>query len=435
MTRFATLMAVLLAVSACGEDPPPARPNVLLVVLDTVRADHCSLYGYHRPTTPYLEAFAQESTVYTQAWVSSGWTAPSHATLFTGLDPERHGLFYGNRLYLPERFTTLAESLAAAEYRTAGISASPVVGPEFGLVQGFDAFHSVVEGNGVVPDDVYVRALDEIRGARELGRRFFVFINDFRAHLPYTPTEESRRAFLPADATDEEVKEAGHYDPHDALGQYLGEISVSERQIEIMTALYDGELRDADAALGRFLEVLRKEGALDDTMVVILSDHGENLGDHGLTSHFLSLHRSIRRVPLLIRHPARFGEGLTVPEVVRNADLFPTILEVCGVPVPGDIDGRSILEVSGGRISRAIHGPYNTSSGAMISGTPSSFGGSDKVRHSLSAVFDGASHLIVGSSGSEELYDVPSDPDEERNLAGDGVPEALRGLLPKVPVR
>ena len=428
--RAATLSLLLICCSCPGEQDGPS-PNVLFVVMDTVRADHCSVYGYPRATTPNLVALARESTAYTDAWSPAGWTAPAHASMFTGLRPEHHGLNLGNRLFLPETSSTLAENLAAAGYHTYGASGSPVVSPTFGLVQGFQGFDLVMEEDGHEPEEIYRLALVEIRRATAEGRPFFVFLNDFRAHLTYIPSAESRQAFLPPDATPEEV-EAGMAYGQPAAVRQIAESGPppSPREIEILTALYDGEIRDVDSSLGKFLDVLRADGTLDQTLVIVTSDHGENLGDHGMMSHILSLHRSVRRVPLLIRHPGHFESGARVSATVRLEDLFPTVLEVCGLEVPEGLDGTSLRGVEGGRLSRAIHGPFKLAAGAAGAGHVPAPGASGPYSGSLKAVFDGQLHLIAGSDGKEELYDVRADPAEEVNRSSGGVPETLRGELP-----
>jgi len=200
--------------------------------------------------------------------------------------------------------------------------------------------------------------------------------------------------------------------------------------ISVLSDLYDSEIAELDAEIGRFVQELGRAGILDETLLIVTSDHGENLGDHGMASHKSSLHRSIRHIPLVLRLPGVFDGGRTVDDVVRLEDLFPTILEVCRIEVPPGIQGKSINGETAGRVSRAHHaqpGPL------LIQKLRRLHPGADtsRLETSIDAVFDGRYHYIRYSAGREELYDVTLDPGEKRDLSGTSptVLDRLRALL------
>ena len=424
----------LLLLPACGSDRPE-RPNVILIVMDTTRADRTSLHGYSRPTTPYLEKLAAESTVYDDAWSPSSWTGPAHASLFTGLRPERHGLYAGLRLYLDEHDETLAEILSGAGYSTACLTGNPTVSPQFGLVQGFAIYEDFAEIPGrpaLGSQRATSRALQYVRQCRSRSRPYFLFINHFLPHLAYDPPAPTARAFLPDDARPEEIAAGRGFRPgaRDIVGMIQKDFT--DRHWSILSGLYDGEIATVDDEIARFVEILRAEGELDDTVLIIVGDHGENLGDHGLCAHVYSLHRSLLHVPLLIRYPDAFRPGARVRTIARLEDLFPTILSLCGAPVPKGLDGLSLLDPSVDRPARAVLGGEAR---PEVARDFPEFGASGIWRPRRS-VYDGRYHFIVRTDGHEELYDVRKDPGELRNLAGRdaAVTSRLRALLPRDPL-
>ncbi|MEN8151229.1 MAG: sulfatase, partial [Planctomycetota bacterium] len=355
MGRFLPLFGLLL-VTACGAgDSTPESTNLLVVVMDTTRGDRCSLNGYERSTTPNLDRIAAGGTVYTDAWAPTSWTGPAHASMFTGLRPENHGFRSGVRLYLDPSARTLAEILSDGGYATACLTNNPQISEEMGLIQGFEVYEEggVRENSARWTTD---RALEIAKRHRADGRPFFVFVNDWEPHLPYDPPERIAGDFLPEGVDPAEVARLRKFKAD--VPVLFGETwrAFGRRQWEILSGLYDAEIAALDVELGRLVAGLDRAGILDDTLLVIVGDHGENLGDHGLCSHVFSLHRSLRHVPLLVRFPDRFEPGRRVGETVRLEDLFPTILEVLDLPRPSGLDGTSLLTDGGPRLSRAVLG-------------------------------------------------------------------------------
>ena len=420
MRGFAAAAVALLGAVAPGCGPrAPARPNVLLLVMDTTRAARCSFLGYGRPTTPRLAEFAKDAVTFTDAWSPSGWTGTAHASLFTGLNPGRHRYVAGGRTYLGTEFPTLAEVLARAGYATGCYSNNLLISQEFGMVRGFQEV--------VPPRPAELRTYPWSRETHEqgaawaqaqakVGKPFFLFINDMETHLPYTPLEPDQRALLRGDPSQGEIAAARGLEYERALRYTLGGVDLTPRELGILSDLYDAELAALDREIGGLLDRLRKDGLLDSTLVVICADHGENFGERRRLEHGPhDLHRTVRHVPLIVRFPKAFDGGRRVDSVVRLEDVMPTVLGVCGVTAPRGLDGAVLGAEPLARVSRAGEGADPREKKRFedkapgVDGTPMTIG--------IDAVFDGRHHLLEYSDGRVELFDVRSDPLEADNLA------------------
>ena len=308
------------------------RPNVVLVSIDTLRLDHVSAFGYGRPTTPALEALARDGFRFERAYSPMPITGPAHTSLMTGLTPRGHGV-RNNGAVLAASAVTLAERLREAGYRTGAIVSGYPLAQRFGLAQGFDSYDdqfeaasaSIPAGNweGEPLKAPYDRRADATveRALRWLERQgpsaqpFFLFLHLFDPHSPYDPPEPHASAFATA---------AG---------------SVADR--------YDGEIAFADAQLGRFFEALRRQGLRERTLIVVASDHGEGLGDHGQAEHGWVVYEEAVRVPLLFSWPGGLRPGSS-SALVSLADVAPTLLELVGAaPLPrvADSGGRSLAAI------------------------------------------------------------------------------------------
>ncbi|RLM56763.1 sulfatase [Halobellus sp. Atlit-31R] len=345
--------------------------NVLFVVMDTVRKDRLTPYGYDRPTTPNLAAFAEEATVFEQAVAPAPWTLPVHASLFTGMYPSQHGADQENP-YL-EGATTLAQTLSAAGYDTACYSSNAWITPYTHLTDGFDDqdnFFEVMPGEFLsgplarawktMNDNEALRSLadklvslgntaheyfagsegadsktpaviDRTKSFVDDADRSFAFINLMDAHLPYHPPEEFAEEFAPGVDSAEVCQNSKEYNS--------GAREISDDEWADIRGLYDAEIAHIDDQLGRLFDWLKAEGAWDDTMVVVCADHGELHGEHDLYGHEFCLYDPLVNVPLMIKHPAldvdRRGDQ------VELVDLYHTVLDVLdvdgGTPAaPGD---------------------------------------------------------------------------------------------------
>ena len=333
--RRALAALALPAALACA--PPP---NVVLVSLDTVRADHLSLYGYPRPTSPELDRFAADAWVFPESYAAATWTPPSHASMFTGLLPDQHGLRRVAETLAPEAVTA-AELLRDAGYATAAITDGGFLDPHWGLAQGFDRY-DVTPGQPWEGKDaavVFGRAERWVEENRSYP--FFLFVHSYEAHQPY----DNRGGFA------DRFLDPGYQ------GSFRDEVDVLEdgalidaAELPRVTALYDGGIRRADHFLGRFLRTLRDRGLLETTAVIVTSDHGEELREHGDLEHFLGkVFDEHVRVPLVVRPPGGVPARAErrPATAVSGLDLFPTLLDLAGLPA-GDPPppGRSLLAIA-----------------------------------------------------------------------------------------
>jgi len=406
--------------------PPPPRnaPNVLLIVLDTVRAENLSLYGYGRPTTPALERLARSGTRFDRAVSTSSWTLPSHASMFTGR--YHHELSVGWTNPLDAAFPTLAEVLSRRGFLTAGFIANTLYcGRQSGLSRGFVHYEDYEVGPGwFVNNSALLQrvsdqySLREIIGNYELpGRKyaptvnaaflrwlsrkgdrpFFAFLNYFDAHEPYLPP-------APYDTKFGAQRRRGNvWLPEDWTP--TADEAVAERDA------YDGAIAYLDHHLGALFDELRQRGVLDDTIIIVTSDHGDEFAEHRLMSHGRSLYMPSVHVPLLIRYPPSVPQGATVPGWVTIADIPATVLDLLG--------SRGDEGISGASLATTWNGSAGTTRPALAElrkalRMPEWFPVSKGDLYSLVA---DDYHYIRNGDGREQLYDVTRDQGERHDLA------------------
>ncbi len=317
--------ASLVALASCGTDERPRL--VVLVSIDTLRADHLGLYGYERPTSPVLDALALESTVFDQAMSTSPWTLPAHGSLLTGLYPGRHGLTSHER-YLASSLKTLAQLFSEAGYRTAAVVNSHNLGPEFGLDRGFQQYRYVEER--VDRREPSAEITDQAMAwLKEAGKnRLFLFLHYYDVHSDYASRPEYEKDFLRqyegiADGSTAQL--ASHRE---------GKISLSTADAPNLIDRYDAGIRQMDAELGRLLDFLRGE----DAFLILTSDHGEEFFEHGGVLHGQTQYEEVIRVPLLVKGPG-VPAGRRVPTPVSLVDIAPTLLARAGIAPPDGLDG------------------------------------------------------------------------------------------------
>jgi arylsulfatase A-like enzyme len=446
--------------------PPAGSPNVLLIVLDTVRADCLSVYGYRRATTPALDRLAKGAIRFDEARATAPWTLASHASMFTGRWP--HDLNVRWQAPLPDRETTLAEYLGSRGFATAGFVANTqYCSYDTGLNRGFTHFEDFLTDlkhlrplrTGMLFSTVWdaIAALgmrltenrynpvlnwlliNDRKHAVELNREFvtwlyykedkqrpfFAFLNYFDTHSPYLPPEGVKARFGagPRTATDFLVLTE--------LWQGLDKLNMSQDFVNLVQDSYDNCLAFLDACLGQLLEALENDGVLKNTVVIITADHGEELGDHTLFEHGESLYRPEIRVPLLIKLPSKAQPPVVIRRMVSLRDLAATIVDLAGQaegspfpgqslarlwrdPAPGDASGDSGLE--GAFSELAAPSPVNPS-----------WGRSPAVRGPLvSLAQDDYVYIRNEGDGKEELFHERDDPRELVNLAE---VEAMQPLL------
>jgi arylsulfatase A-like enzyme len=408
----AAVIGLGIMVIACGEgkldsSTPPGEPmNLLLITLDTLRADRLGCYGYPKATSPVMDALASRSLLFENAIAQSAVTPVSHASIMTGLNPYRHQLrsMHGGRDYaLPEDRLTLAELMAANGRTTAAFISAFTASKHFGLQQGF-AFW----------DEEFSSAV----GRNVLTQRGFV--NTGRAQRRADETTDRALSWLRQHGEEPFFAWIHYFDVHDPLilppQEYLAEFPArSGSRRDRLLAIYDAEILYVDAQVGRILELLDRRDLRDKTLIAILADHGEGLGDHGWWGHSL-LYQEQLRVPFLLSAPGRGWSG-RVTGLVRTVDLLPTLVDLMDLQCPQgpcDFDGESLRLMiekspSGSRIA------YSESLNDL-----SAYQESPLKNDTLYSVNDGRWKLIARYERGEKrpslMFDLVTDPTESLNL-------------------
>lgn len=425
--------------------PPTGAPNVILLTLDTVRADGTSLHGYDRATTPRLAAFAREGATFLDAFATAPYTLPSHASMLTGCYPSQTSVDWTRPL--DGQLPTLAERLSEAGYATGGFVANTIFcGYEFGLDRGFHEYRDyAISWGQLFKSSSLVRMLTndpEDTGAhiaqswllslfddhqylgrksaqdvnreffdwleREGRRPFFAFLNYFDAHHPYDPPAPYVSMFRQAGAK-RRVFPVFPSNPW----------TMTREEIDSERDRYDGAVRYLDDAFGELLDGLARKGLLDDTLVVVTSDHGEQFGEHGLFLHGNSLYTQLLHVPLVLRLPTRVPAGTLVDQPVSLRDLPATILDLVHVAGVKPLPGKSLAV-----FWNFTSGPPSNERDEAVSPVVSEVTHLEWVdwypvsKGDMTSIRVGDLHYISGGPGMEALFDLTRDPREEVNLMG-----------------
>lgn len=437
--------------------PRTNDPHVLWILLDTVRADHLGLHGYPEATTPFLDAWSRQALVCDRAISDSMWTLPAHASMFTGLSVREHGVDFAFP-FLDERFTTVAEALKQNGYQTACFSNNPWIWKHTNVVQGFDEkyvlYHTRNIGRfslsylfqriGWVPpigwlEQDYGAAVTNHYIAQWLASRvdagdpLFLFVNYFDAHLPYSVPLSYRRMFM------DERQVARSYELRYEFGNLTAALDyryniegpdfLSEKDHVVLRRLYASGIRYLDDRVRELMQMFEARGMLENTLVVIASDHGEHLGEQGLWAHRYLTHEVLTRAVLMVREPGR-TTGQRMETATALSDLYPTVLRhVLGDSAPaGGPEARDLLSPMASEGSpRVVISKYNGPAQEMLKriGEPST----QEMAHRCApqiAAHDGRYKLLLSDSGRRELYDVIADPGETRNVSGTMTDEAQR---------
>jgi arylsulfatase len=390
--------------------PGEAKPNVLLIGFDTLRADALGAWGRSPSLTPSLDRLAGQSDVWLEAFSTFNVTNPSFASILTGLYGKNHGV-YDLQTPLPPQETTLAELLSTAGYDTlALISASHLGNHNSGLGQGFAEVSTASEHYAAeMPVDM---TMDWLAARAGKPRPFFVWLHLFDPHTPHTPPQPYALGFRPADAAGlSPVRLWNPFRQPEPRG-FVEPVLGGNRD------LYDGEVAYLDRQVGRLLDFLESRGLLENTVVAIVADHGENLGEHGIRFRHVGLFDTTTHVPLMIRWPGRERAGRRIEGLVETIDLFPTLLAAAGVKAPQQ-DGTDLRELTGeGRRGRR----------AVFSEHAGKLGVSVRTREHRYGLNQGNDRFLPDGP---YLYDLAADPEETRNLAGSGraVEKELNDLL------
>jgi len=404
------------------------RPDMVLIVADTVRADHLSCYGYGRPTTPNIDAFARIARRYNNVLAPGAFTLPSHASLFTGLPVSVHGSTHFKR-YLDPRFPSLPEQLREAGYQTAGFSTNlAFLVPGSGFDRGFETYWVPSQADGPRPSlAMHHRLAEWFTRERDPDRPFFLFLNYIESHSPYEPDSRTLRWAQPELAEKwRTVNQSNLLRAHAFTGSEI----ISPQHLEELSLLYDEEVANVDELIGDLLGFLEGNGIAEGSLVAVTSDHGEHFGEHGLTFHQHSLYEALVRIPLVVRYDAALETGVD-NQLRQLQDLYPTFLAAARAPW-NPSPAHHCLNLLGETTTEDRLGVAEFLAPDIVGLMPVmiQYPGYDYTR--LGAVLrvaqEGSNKLLVSSHQPPRLYDILEDPGEEHDLAASR-PQVTRRLV------
>ena len=393
MIKYVLVAFVFLSLTASGCNVSNSqKPNIVLIIIDTLRADHLGCYGYYRNTSPVIDSLAASGIVFTRCQAQAPWTLPAHATIWTGLTVRSHRtVMLGTESYgLNPEFETISTILGANGYITLGFVNSPYLAEDFGFNRGFDHYSMHLSGHGLaaVTVDEVLKWFEENTGNPSPK---LLVVHLFDVHAPYSAPGGFDLRFS-------ETGSAGGTNwQTDSLNNVI-----NPEDLQHLVNMYDGEIAWVDSQIGRLLQGLRRYGVLDNAMVIVTSDHGEEFFDHGSWSHGHSLYQELLHVPLIITGAGIPSDSInTIP--AGQFDLLPVIAGYTGNSVPECVEGMDIL--SGNVSSRIL-----PSSGAIrgVSGMKDF----DAYESLCSILYFPGKGIINYSSMEEEFYDIADDPGE-----------------------
>src|SRR3989338_757223 len=374
--------------------------SVILITIDTLRADHLSCYGYRRNTSPNIDNISKEGVFFQNAVASSSFTPPSMATIFTSKYPSSHGVKHGvfkknkvfNQEVLSDSIQTLAEILKENGYATYGFHTNPHLSKEFGFAQGFDFFNQFTFYDALELNSEILRNKDKIKS----GGKYFLWVHYFDPHWPYlkrTPWIKKYSSFK-SDKEDE----TEYADPPEKFSNAKN-LKNNRELLSYIIARYDSEINFVDRYVGELLQFFKPE---KNTLVIITSDHGEEFFEHDEFTHGHQLYEESIKVPLIIYAPSKFPAGVKIREQVGIIDIMPTILDILKIKSRQKLSGESLLPLISGnkKEERILYSELAR-------------GGKD----SVSARFKNWKYIYDVKENKDELYDLNSDHGERDNIA------------------
>ncbi len=419
--RLAAFLSASLLISTmgCTEQPRDERPSLLLIVIDTLRADAVSAFGQVSGTTPRLDALAAEGLLYKNALTPAPWTLPSHASLFTGLRPDQHGVAVRGSWVAPDALVTLAERLRDAGYQTFGFSENPFVSKAFGLDQGFERFASLT-GNEKLTAEQMREGVGRWLRDRDRSRPLFLFLNFMDPHEPYRVRAEN--PFAPAGVTPDALRSL------DQSSHRICEDLPPPAELDMLRGLYLGEVAAADAKLAAVLDAMSAAGLTRRLITVVASDHGQHLGEHRLLGHQWSVRTPLLHVPLVV-HGLPDVAPAVIGQPVDLIDVVPSVLGWLGQAPASDLPGRPLPVVdappTGERAFVSFYTEFPAFDWPASIGAPpleplrreARCGAGDPVRGRMLALTQFPYRLLWFDRYPAELYDVRWDAAERSNLA------------------
>ena len=435
-------------------------PDVIFIVFDTLRVDRLGCYGYDRPTSPNIDAFARNAVRFTKAISPAVWTPPAHASMFTGLCCSQHGVSWA-WTWLEDRFQTMAEILSDRRHETMALSNNPYVSRGTNLVQGFQRFadptrltyttrgclhlflrQALAKGGPMGSplgrwflsesgSAATVHVAEQWLADRNRAKPLLFFVNMMDTHRPYEPTRDYRRRFVAPDRLDRSyaIDQTGSAVYNHMLA---GGKVYAESDIQTLSDLYDARTRELDDHFAAIMGVVARHVDLDNALVILTSDHGENLGEHGMLDHQYCIYNTLVHVPLIVRFP-RTSRPSVVERVVQTSDIFPTVLAAVGADLDRSAkvmarsltaamkpDPTAMTRYAVSEYLRAPTWPF-----AFVQQRDPGFSGT-RWQVAFRAIFDGRWKLVRRSDGRADLFDLAADPGEERDVSGEQRVEKIR---------
>lgn len=389
---FAVLLTAVLTLAGCSSekhkaektrgiiDPDAPRPNVIIYLIDALRWDHVGCYGYFRDTTPAIDRFARDSIIFTNAYAQSSWTKPSVGTLFTGRYASAHGAIEREDVLYP--FPTLAESMKKNGYGTAAFVTNLNVFPEFGYGTGFEKFFRIDVEPKTPADRLNAVFFSYLKQKPE--KPLFLYLHSMDPHYPYIPPP-------PYD-----IKYSDTRPFMDAAGKPRPASEDMNR--------YDGEVAFNDYHFGKFIERLKKAGMYENSLIIVMSDHGEEFMDHGGRYHGWTLFEELIHIPMIIKLPGGVRAGEREGRPVRILDIFPTVCDLLGIRHKNQLDGASIVPILAG--------------GKTPDWKPALYAEERLDGHNLRSWISGGYKFIdrVSPENEMSLFNLKNDPGEKKNL-------------------
>jgi arylsulfatase A-like enzyme len=418
---FLLVLSVGCAGCSQSREPPHNGTNVLLIIMDTVRADRLSCYGNRRKVTPMIDAIAHRGVLFENFYSNSSWTLPAHASLFTGVYAAAHRATQ-EKLELDDRFPTLAGILDEAGYQTFGSSTNGIVSGATGLDRGLDTFVPafsdsirealIVAGIGHLdPNNI---AFERFLKTSHRDRPFFVFLNYIDPHAPYEPPKVDM--FVDKKYSRDEIAKATRV----RMTDHYMHGTIDDEQFELLNQLYEAEINQVDRAVDNLYATLQADGRLNNTLIIITSDHGENLGEHGHFAHVFSIHNTLLKIPLIVMPPGGMPAGSVRHDTAQLLDLFPTVLEWCGVEYEGSRVGRDLFAEGAETASTYAMAEYYYPRQVLAVFDPEELLANGEKFHPfmkrLRALQNGEYKLTWGSDGSRGLFRIDKDPGETVDL-------------------
>lgn len=434
------------------------KPNIVMIILDTTRASHLSCYGYKRNTSPHIDDLAREGILFKNAISPSPWTLPSHVSILTGQYPCQHRMTEdhisdGKNIYAMSaghEFNNFLPGILKKEnYQTVGFSNNPWISANFGFDRGFDSFFEI--WRTTYNQSFLKKALKMVK--RALPQRFHPIINDIRSrlswffsydsgakntiavmkkwfsknyqkdiplfvffnfmepHLPYTPPPPFNKLFIEDKLSKKNIRKINQ----DHLKLVANEVEMDSEDFEILKSLYDGEIAYLDTKLQNIFDLFRNMGLFDETIWIITSDHGENIGEHNLMGHQFCLYDTLIRVPLILRYPEIFPKGKTEDRYVQSLNIYFTLLDILGIHIRDlDVHERSLLNQNKNEQIVSEHEVPKIALKALKNRFPD-FQTRD-LEQELKCIYLNEMKYIWKSKGKDELYDLIKDPEERNNL-------------------